>query len=180
MLRALDAPASAPRPVLLVDELDRADDEFEALLLEVLADHTVTIPELGTIRAEVPPVVVITSNRTRELHDALKRRCLYHWVDHPDREREVAVVRLRAPEAGAELANRVAAAVEMLRTLGLHKPPGLAESVDWARALTRLGVTNLTTEVVDATLGVVVKSHEDQRRLRAHGMAELVEAVSGG
>ena len=132
-----------PPPVLLIDEIDRADDEFEALLLEVLSEHAVTVPELGRFSAEIPPVVVITSNRTRDVHDALKRRCLYHWVEHPDFEREVEIVRRKAPEAGERLARQVAAAVAGLRQLGMYKPPGVAESIDWARALARLGCTDL-------------------------------------
>src|SRR5882672_894074 len=122
-----ESAAAGPPPVLLIDEIDRADDEFEAFLLEVLSDYAVTVPELGTFSAEVPPVVVITSNRTRDVHDALKRRCLYHWVEHPDLEREVAIVRLRAPEVGDRLAREVAAAVQSLRSMGLYKPPGVAE-----------------------------------------------------
>ena len=126
-------------PVLLIDEIDRADDEFEAFLLEVLSDYAITIPELGTFRAEVPPVVVITSNRTRDVHDALKRRCLYHWVEHPDFDREVAIVRLRVPDVPERLARQVAAAVEAMRGLQLYKPPGVAETIDWADALDVLG-----------------------------------------
>ena len=138
LLRALEN-RDGPPPVLLIDEIDRADDEFEAFLLEILSDFAVTVPELGTFAAEVPPVVVLTSNRSRDLHDALKRRCLYHWVDHPDIEREVAIVRLRAPEASERLARQVAAAVDALRGLELYKPPGVAETIDWARALAELG-----------------------------------------
>jgi MoxR-like ATPase len=172
-------PTGGPPPVLLIDELDRADDEFEAFLLELLSDHQVTVPELGTFRADPPPVVVITSNRTRELHDALKRRCLYHWVDHPDLEREVAIVRLRAPEASEALARQVAGLVARLRDLGLHKPPGVAETIDWARALSRLEIDQLDGASVEATLGAVVKDREDQERVRAHGLADLVDEVVG-
>jgi MoxR-like ATPase len=163
-----------PPPVLLIDEIDRADDEFEALLLEVLSEYAVTVPELGRFSAEVPPVVVITSNRTRDVHDALKRRCLYHWVEHPDFEREVEIVRRKAPEAGERLARQVAAAVAGLRRLGMYKPPGVAESIDWARALARLGCTELDDRSVAASLGTVLKYREDQQRARAHGVEALI------
>jgi MoxR-like ATPase len=152
--------------VLLVDEIDRADDEFEAFLLEVLSGWTVTIPELGTIRAATPPTVVLTSNRTRELHDALKRRCLYHWIDHPDLEREVAIVRARLPEVAETLARQVAGCVQRLRAEPLLKPPGVAETLDWARALERLGATSLDLESASRTLGAVVKYREDTIRAR--------------
>jgi MoxR-like ATPase len=157
--------------------VDRADDEFEAFLLEILSDYAITIPELGTFRAETPPVVVITSNRTRDVHDALKRRCLYHWVEHPDFEREVAIVRLRAPEVVERLAVQVAAAVEGLRDLELYKPPGVAETIDWAQSLAALGRTELDEHSVDVTLGSVLKYREDQGRVRAHGLDELVRAA---
>ena len=166
-------------PVLLVDEVDRADDEFEAFLLEVLSEYAVTVPELGTFRAAEPPVVVITSNRTRDVHDALKRRCLYHWIDHPDFEREVAIVRLRAPEVPERLARQVAAAVEELRAMGLYKPPGVAETLDWAQALAVLGQSELDAPSVGATLGSVLKYREDQERARAHGLEALVTAAAG-
>ncbi|HET8619659.1 MAG TPA: MoxR family ATPase, partial [Acidimicrobiales bacterium] len=166
-------------PVLLIDEIDRADDEFEAFLLELLSDWAVTIPELGTVRATVPPVTVLTSNRTRDVHDALKRRCLYHWVDQPDVEREVAIVRLRAPEVAGDLARQVAAAVAGIRELGLYKPPGIAETIDWARALALLGRTTLDPAGAAATLGSVVKYQEDGQRVRDHGIDALVrEAVA--
>jgi MoxR-like ATPase len=152
--------------VLLVDEIDRADDEFEAFLLEVLSGWTVTIPELGTIRAATPPTVVLTSNRTRELHDALKRRCLYHWIDHPDLEREVAIVRARLPEVAETLARQVAGCVQRLRAEPLLKPPGVAETLDWARALERLGATTLDLDAASRTLGAVVKYREDTIRAR--------------
>ncbi|MBK5224190.1 MAG: MoxR family ATPase [Acidimicrobiia bacterium] len=178
LLRALDTD-DGPPPVLLIDELDRADDEFEAFLLEVLSDFSITIPELGTFHAEVPPLVVVTSNRTRDLHDALKRRCLYHWVEHPDFEREVAIVRLRAPEVSDRLARQVAAATAELRQLGLYKPPGVAETIDWAAALTLLGRDTITADTVDATLGTVLKYREDFERVRSGGVQALVEeAVS--
>jgi MoxR-like ATPase len=152
--------------VLLVDEIDRADDEFEAFLLEVLSGWTVTVPELGTIRAATPPTVVLTSNRTRELHDALKRRCLYHWIDHPGLEREVAIVRTRLPEVAEALARQVAGCVQRLRAEPLLKPPGVAETLDWARALTRLGATSLDLDAASRTLGAVVKYREDTIRAR--------------
>jgi MoxR-like ATPase len=164
LLRALRA---GPSAVLLIDELDRADDEFEAFLLEVLSDFAVTVPELGTIVAADPPAVVITSNRTRELHDALKRRCLYHWIDFPDVEREVAIIRLRAPEVSTALARSVALGVERLRGLDLVKPPGAAEAIDWAQALAVLGATSANGEAARQTLGWAVKNHEDLRRAEA-------------
>ena len=173
LLRAIDH-GDGPPPVLLIDEIDRADDEFEAFLLEVLSDHQVTVPELGTFRATTPPVVIITSNRTRDVHDALKRRCLYHWVEHPDLEREVAIVRLRAPQVSESLARQVATVVEQLRDLGLYKPPGVAETIDWANALAALGRADLDAATVDATLGAVVKYREDQQRVREHGLGALL------
>jgi MoxR-like ATPase len=159
--------------VLLVDEIDRADDEFEAFLLEVLAENSVTIPELGTITAAQPPMVVITSNRTREVHDALKRRCLYHWVAHPDFAREVAIVRRRLPEVSRELAEDVAAAVARLREAKLLKPPGVAETIDWARALHTLGVARLDADSAEATLGAAVKYREDMARVQRELAAML-------
>jgi MoxR-like ATPase len=160
----LQALRSGSRAVLLIDEIDRADDEFEAFLLEVLSDFSVTVPELGTIAAEEPPVVVMTSNRTRELHDALKRRCLYHWIDFPSLEREVAIVRLRAPEVPEALARSVAEAVAQLRGLELAKPPGVAEAIDWARALAILGADGADGEAARETLGWVLKNREDLQR----------------
>ncbi|HEY6530659.1 MAG TPA: MoxR family ATPase [Acidimicrobiales bacterium] len=176
LLHAISA-TDGPPPVLLVDEVDRADDEFEAFLLEVLADYSVTVPELGTFRAEVPPIVVITSNRTRDVHDALKRRCLYHWVEHPDLEREVAIVRSRVPGIDEVLARQVAALTQALRQLELYKPPGVAETIDWAQALTVLGRRELDPASVDATLGTVVKYREDTERVRRVGLDELVAAA---
>src|SRR3954468_17455144 len=162
VLRALrESPA-----VLLVDEVDRADDEFEAFLLEVLSGWSVSIPELGTVTAGTPPTVVLTSNRTRELHDALKRRCLYHWIDHPGLEREVAIVRSRLPEVSQRLAEQVAGVVQQLRSEELLKPPGVAETLDWARALHRLGVEELDLETAARTLGAVVKYREDTDRVK--------------
>lgn len=163
VLRALqESPA-----VLLVDEVDRADDEFEAFLLEVLSTYQVTIPELGTVRATTPPVVVLTSNRTRELHDALKRRCLYHWIDHPGLEREVQILRSRAPEVSEALARQVVGVVQQLRDRDdLLKPPGVAETLDWARALQHLGASELDLETAASTLGALVKYREDSDRVR--------------
>jgi MoxR-like ATPase len=153
--------------VLLVDEVDRADDEFEAFLLEVLSTYQVSIPELGTIRATTPPLVVLTSNRTRELHDALKRRCLYHWIDHPGLDREVQILRSRAPEVADDLARQVVSVVQQLRDRDdLLKPPGVAETLDWARALQLLGTTELDLEVAARTLGALVKYREDADRVR--------------
>jgi MoxR-like ATPase len=167
-------PREGPMPVLLVDEVDRADDEFEAFLLEVLSDWSVTVPELGTIRAEVPPLTVVTSNRTRDVHDALKRRCLYHWVEHPTYEREVQILRLRAPDVPERLARQVAAAAATIRGSGVYKPPGVAESIDWATSIAALGVDSLDPSVAGATLGTVLKYREDQERVRSQGLDELV------
>jgi MoxR-like ATPase len=164
LLAALRAADSA---VLLVDELDRADDEFEAFLLEVLSEFAVSIPEVGRIAAERPPAVVITSNRTRELHDALKRRCLYHWIDHPTLEREVQIISIRAPEVPPALARQVARTVARLRDLDLAKRPGVAESIDWANALAFLGVDGLTAGTAATTLGTVLKDHDDLELARA-------------
>jgi MoxR-like ATPase len=164
-----------PPPVLLIDEVDRADDEFEAFLLEVLSDYQITVPELGVFRAVTPPIVILTSNRTRDVHDALKRRCLYHWVEHPDFEREVAIVRLRVPECSDELARQVAAAVEAMRDLNLYKPPGVAETIDWATALGKLGVSRLDEQSVATTLGTVLKYREDHDRVRKGGTQRLLE-----
>jgi MoxR-like ATPase len=176
LLRAIGYDGPQP-PVLLVDEVDRADDEFEAFLLEILSDYAITVPELGTFRAATPPIVVVTSNRTRDVHDALKRRCLYHWIDHPDFERELAILRVRAPGVGDELARQVAGAVEALRDLDLYKPPGVAETIDWAQAVAALGARELDAATVDVTLGTVLKYREDQERVRAHGVEELVRAA---
>jgi MoxR-like ATPase len=164
--------------VLLVDEIDRADDEFEAFLLEVLADNAVTIPELGTIRATTPPLVVLTSNRTREVHDALKRRCLYHWVAHPSFEREVAIVRRHIPEASERLASEVAAVVGELRAADLLKPPGVAETIDWTHALHVLGSDRLEDGRAIATLGAAVKYHEDQIRVVRDVLPDLLARLA--
>ena len=164
-------------PVLLIDEVDRADDEFEAFLLEILSEYAVTVPELGTIRAEVPPLVVITSNRTRDVHDALKRRCLYHWVAHPDLEREVDIVKLRVEGVDEKLARQVASAVAAMRDLGLYKPPGVAETIDWATALGNLGISTLDQETIGATLGTVLKYREDQERVTDVGIDMIMAAI---
>jgi len=162
--------------VLLVDEVDRADDEFEAFLLEVLSTWSVSIPELGTVAAATPPTVVLTSNRTRELHDALKRRCLYHWVGYPSAEREVEIVLVREPSASEALTRSVVAAVNRLRALDLAKPPGVAETIDWVRTLGVLGATELDAATVDDTLGAVVKEHDDLELVRAN----LDRVATGG
>jgi MoxR-like ATPase len=173
LLRAIE-PREGPVPVLLVDEVDRSDDEFEAYLLEVLSDWQVTVPELGTFEARTPPLVVLTSNRTRDVHDALKRRCLYHWVEHPGFDREVAIVRLRVPEVAESLARQVSAAVAALRDLSLYKPPGVAETIDWAAALGRLGCRELDEQAVAVSLGAVLKYREDHERVVQHGLADVV------
>jgi MoxR-like ATPase len=178
LLRAIDH-REGPPPVLLIDEVDRADDEFEAFLLEILADYSVTVPELGTFRASVAPIVIITSNRTRDVHDALKRRCLYHWVEHPSFEREVQIVELRVPGVSDRLARQVAAVTEKVRDLGLYKPPGVAETIDWAHALMLLGTDEITEAAASATLGTLLKYREDQQRVRSHGLGLLLEAVGG-
>jgi len=175
LLQAIETSPS----VLLVDEVDRADDEFEALLLELLSEFTVTIPELGTVRAESPPVVVVTSNRTRDVHDALKRRCLYHWVEHPGFARELAIVRHRYPDATEQLAAQVARASAHLRGVDLQKPPGVAETLDWTEALLTLGVDSLDPDSVTRTLGAVLKYREDQEAvLRDGGLVALLEAAA--
>jgi MoxR-like ATPase len=172
LLQALEHPG--PRPaVLLIDEIDRADDDFEAFLLELLAESSITIPELGTIHATHPPVVVLTSNRTRDLHDALKRRCLYHWIDYPSTEREVEIVRRRVPDAARELAVDVAGAVRRLRASDVQKPPGIAEAIDWVSALRLLGVERLDAAAAERTLGSVLKYREDQELTRERGLAWL-------
>ncbi|MGF1510801.1 MAG: AAA family ATPase [Myxococcota bacterium] len=176
LLQALEPHLEGP-PVLLIDELDRTDEPFEAFLLEVLSDAQVSIPEIGTIRADRPPVVVITSNRTREIHDALKRRCLYHWVDYPDLDRELAIVRARYPAVDEQLARSVVAFVQRLRAKDLFKVPGVAESLDWTRAILALREHRLSPELVDQTLGVVLKVREDIERLRAEGIAGLLEPM---
>jgi MoxR-like ATPase len=175
LLAAIRAGSNA---VLLVDELDRADDEFEAFLLEVLSEFAVTIPEIGRIGASAPPAVILTSNRTRDLHDALKRRCLYHWIDHPTLEREVEIVRVRAPGVPEALAVQVARAVGKLRELDVAKRPGVAETIDWAHALAFLGVDRLDGAAVEATLGAVLKDHDDIAVARTH-LPAIVSAAAG-
>ena len=164
LLQAIEHRGDNP-PILLIDEVDRADDEFEAYLLEILSDYSVTIPEIGTVRAERPPVAILTSNRTREVHDALKRRCLYFYIDHPDMEREVEIVRLRVPDAEERLARQVARAVQRLRAMDLYEPPGVAETLDWTEALVALGAKELDEALIEATMGSVLKYHEDQQRV---------------
>ncbi|MBK6597819.1 MAG: MoxR family ATPase [Proteobacteria bacterium] len=167
LLQALEPNAKGP-PVLLIDEIDRADEPFEAFLLEILADYQVTIPELGTVRAAQPPIVVLTSNRTREVHDALKRRCLYHWVGYPDAARELEILAARAPEAGDALAQEIVQFVQGLRQRRLQKPPGVAESIEWARAIVALGQHALTPQLLHETLGVLLKYEEDISAVRAN------------
>ncbi|MGB2952192.1 MAG: MoxR family ATPase [Gaiellaceae bacterium] len=171
----LEAIESEDPVVLLIDEIDRADDEFEAFLLEVLSDFQITIPEIGTVRARRKPTVFLTSNRTRELHDALKRRCLFHWIGHPSLEREIDIVRLRVPGVSERLAGQAAAFVQGLRRLDLAKPPGVAETIDWANALAALGRQELDAAVVEETLGSVLKYHEDFESVRDTALVELIE-----
>jgi MoxR-like ATPase len=174
LLEALEH--KGPRPaVLLIDELDRADDDFEAFLLELLAEATVTIPEIGTIKATHPPIVILTSNRTRDLHDAVKRRCLYQWIDYPDAQREVDIVRRRVKGVSATLAVQVADAVSRMRAADIQKPPGIAEAIDWVSALDLLGVEHLDVASADRTLGSVLKYSEDQEVVRAAGLEQLIE-----
>ncbi len=174
LARPILAALRTPGSVLLIDEIDRADDEFEAFLLEVLSEFAVTIPELGRIAATEPPLVVLTSNRTREVHDALKRRCLYHWVEHPSLDREIAILRTRLPEVTSSLASEVAAAVGRLRAADLLKAPGVSESLDWARALHALGRDHLDAEAAALTLGAVLKYREDIDRVGAAGLASVL------
>jgi MoxR-like ATPase len=181
----LEAISSSEPVVLLIDEIDRADDEFEAFLLELLSDFQITIPEIGTVEAQQRPVVILTSNRTRELHDALKRRCLFHWIGHPSCEREVEIVRLRVPGVPERLAAQAVTFVQGLRRLDLNKPPGVAETVDWAEALTALGQAELDADLVESTLGSVLKYHEDLELVRDETLLNLlaearaVEAPAG-
>ena len=179
LLQALSV-KNDPPPVLLIDEIDRADDEFEAFLMEILSEYSITIPELGTYSSEVKPVVVITSNRTRDLHDALKRRCFYHWVEHPNVEREVEIIRIRAPKVSLLLAEEVAKAAAFLRDMDLYKPPGVAETIDWAEALVTIGVDDLDEDSVDETLGTLIKYREDQERGRSRGFDEILSLVRQG
>ncbi len=177
LLQAVVASADGERPVLLIDELDRADEEFEAYLLELLSDFQVTIPEIGTIASDQPPVVVLTSNRTREIHDALKRRCIYHWIDYPDFDREVAIVMRKVPNVPEALAADLARAMETLRSMDLYKPPGVAETLDWAAALAVLGTERLNPEVAEDTLGVILKYQEDIERVRSGGTQQLLASA---
>ena len=176
LLQALE-PDLAGAPVLLIDELDRTDEPFEAYLLEVLSDFQITIPEMGTIKAKEPPVVVITSNRTREIHDALKRRCFYYWVDYPDAKRELEILRIKAPEAAETLSRDVVAFVQKLRTTDLFKLPGVAETIDWAHALTQLDVLALTPEAINDTLGVLLKYQDDIAKVQGSEATRILEQV---
>jgi MoxR-like ATPase len=168
------APEDGVPPILLIDELDRTDEPFEAYLLEVLSDWQITIPELGTLRAQQPPIVIITSNRTREIHDAVKRRCIYHWVDYPDFARELEIVQRRAPHTAQNLAREVVAFVQRARKLDLFKAPGVAETLDWANALSMLGAHKLEAQQVDATLGVLLKYQDDIAKVRGATAAQLI------
>ena len=179
LLQAID-PAREVPPVLLIDELDRADEPFEAFLLEVLADFQITIPELGTVKATHPPIVILTSNRTREIHDAVKRRCLYHWVDFPDAARELAILQRRVPGASQALAEQVVAFVQKLRDVELYKLPGVAETIDWARALMALDAIVLDPEVIEHTLGVLLKYQDDIARMQGGEAARILEQVRLG
>ena len=177
LLRALEAHDEGA-PVLLIDELDRADEPFEAYLLEVLSDFQITIPEIGVIKSTLPPVVVITSNRTREIHDALKRRCFYYWVDYPSAERELEILRLKAPGADVELSRQVVSFVQRLRSVELFKLPGIAETIDWAQALTQLDVRDLDANAVNDTLGVLLKYQDDIARVRGSEVTRIINDVS--
>jgi MoxR-like ATPase len=174
LLQAIESARGGRRPVLLIDELDRADEEFEAFLLELLSDFQVTIPEIGTIAAEDPPIVVLTSNRTREIHDALKRRCIYHWIDYPSPELEAAIVTRKVPGVEEDLATSLAAAMGRLRQMDLFKPPGVAETLDWAQSLQLLHDGELTAALADRTLGVVLKYKDDIDAVRQAGLEALV------
>jgi len=177
LLRALEHHGPMP-PVLLIDEIDRADDEFEAFLLEILSEFAITIPELGTIRAERPPVAVLTSNRTREVHDALKRRCLYYWIDFPTYSKEYRILSVKVPDAPEQLRTQICGFTQGLREVDLFKPPGMAETLDWAQALLSLGTNELTTEMVDDTLGVILKYQEDVDRVRGDSAGQLIERAN--
>jgi MoxR-like ATPase len=176
LLQALEPDANGP-PILLIDELDRTDEPFEAYLLEVLAEYQLTIPEIGTVKASEPPIVIITSNRTREIHDAVKRRCLYHWVDYPDKTRELEIIRRKVPEASENLSRQVVAFIARLRDMELYKVPGVAETIDWTRSLTALDKVSLDPEAVGSTLGVVLKYQDDIGKLDAGTTARLVNEV---
>jgi MoxR-like ATPase len=174
LLQAIRRSSAGLPTVLLIDELDRADEEFEAYLLELLSDFQITIPEIGTVKASTPPIVVITSNRTREIHDAVKRRCIYHWIDYPTVEREIEILHKKAPDTSEVLSKELAVAMHKLRELDLFKPPGVAETIDWAKAIQVLGEVELSADVVDATLGVIVKYEEDMQTVRSVGTESLV------
>ncbi|WP_417498514.1 AAA family ATPase [Lacibacterium aquatile] len=176
LLQALE-PDAAGAPVLLIDEIDRTDEPFEAFLLELLSDFQVSIPELGTVKAPTPPLVIVTSNRTREIHDALKRRCFYHWVDYPSAEREMAILKRKAPEASDRLAAEIVAFVQKLRAAELFKAPGVAETLDWAAALVQLDAVALDPELVDSTLGVLLKYQDDIARLRGSEALTLIQTI---
>lgn len=178
LLRAIESSSPAKRPVLLLDEVDRSDEEFEAYLLEVLSDFQITIPEIGTIRAGAPPVVILTSNRTREVHDALKRRCLYHWIPYPGYERELAIVRERVPDAAARLAAEATRFVQELRELDLFKRPGVSETLDWTMALAALGQTALDEAAVDRTLGALLKYRDDLEAVRGERSAAILTRIA--
>ena len=177
LLQALKSDTDAAPPVLLIDEIDRADEPFEAYLLEVLSEFQISIPEIGTIKACRPPIVVITSNRTREIHDALKRRCFYHWVDFPNAERELTILRVKAPHVGHRLAKQIVGFIQQLRNEDLYKLPGVAESIDWAHALAQIDVVELKPAQVDTTLGVVLKYQDDLEKIRGSEAARLLESI---
>ncbi|WOF73990.1 MoxR family ATPase [Parvibaculaceae bacterium PLY_AMNH_Bact1] len=176
LLQALQPDVNGP-PVLLIDELDRTDEPFEAYLLEVLSDFQITIPEIGTIKAAEPPIVIVTSNRTREIHDALKRRCLYHWVDYPDAERELEIVRLKAPDAADDLSQQIVAFVQALRERDLYKQPGIAETLDWANALTQLNAVSLSESNINDTLGTLLKYQDDIAQVRGSDAAQILDEL---
>ncbi|MCX7326213.1 MAG: MoxR family ATPase, partial [Hyphomicrobiales bacterium] len=178
LLQALEAP-KGQAPVLLIDELDRTDEAFEAFLLEVLSDGQVTIPELGTIKADSPPIVIVTSNRTREIHDALKRRCLYHWVDYPDSERELAILKAKAPQAPAKLSKQIVAFVQAIRKEELFKAPGVAETLDWATALVELDAVALDPALVSDTIGALLKYQDDIQKMQGSAVKKLLDEVKG-
>jgi len=176
LLQALEPDVNGP-PVLLIDELDRTDEPFEAYLLEVLSDFQITIPEIGTVKAEEPPIVILTSNRTREIHDALKRRCLYHWVDYPDAERELEIVRLKAPDAAEDLSQQIVSFVQALRERDLYKQPGIAETLDWANALTQLNAVSLSESNINDTLGTLLKYQDDIAQVRGSDAAQILDEL---
>jgi MoxR-like ATPase len=176
LLQALEPDVAGP-PVLLIDELDRADEPFEAYLLEVLSDYQITVPEIGTFKAAEPPIVVITSNRTREIHDALKRRCFYYWVDYPDAARELEILRVKVPGADVELSKQIVAFVQRLRTMDLFKLPGVAETIDWTQALTQLDVISLDPKSVDSTLGALLKYQDDIARIQGAEAAKILDQI---